>query len=196
GQIGQVLINLVVNARDAMPSGGRIEVETANCDIEDNRQMHPEARPGPCVRLTVRDHGIGMTPEVMQRIFEPFFTTKHAGAGTGLGLSMVYGIVRQSGGHIDVRSEPGKGAEFSVILPAADALATTRRSRAARAGTDALRGEETLLVVEDEESVRRLAVLSLREHGYRVVEAGNGAEALRVLAGHEGDIDLVVTDVV
>lgn len=196
GQIGQVLINLVVNARDAMPDGGRIEVETANCDVDDGPPMHPDARPGPCVRLTVRDYGVGMTPDVVPRIFEPFFTTKHAGAGTGLGLSMVYGIVRQSGGHIDVRSEPGHGAEFSIILPAAEAVTVTRRSRAERAGADALRGGETLLVVEDEESVRRLAVLSLREHGYRVVEAGNGAEALRVLAGHEGDIDLVVTDVV
>ncbi|HEX2168502.1 MAG TPA: PAS domain S-box protein, partial [Longimicrobiales bacterium] len=180
GQMGQVLINLVVNARDAMPHGGRIEVETANCDIEEGTQMHPDARPGPCVRLTVRDQGVGMTPEVLQRIFEPFYTTKNAGAGTGLGLSMVYGIVRQSGGHIEVHSEPGTGAEFSVILPAADPVAA-KSKRSARVGSDALKGEETLLVVEDEESVRRLAVLSLREHGYRVVEAGKGAEALRVI---------------
>ena len=194
-QIGQVLINLVVNARDAITHAGRIEIETANSDLEPGPGLHPEARPGKGVVLTVRDNGTGMSPDVMRRIFEPFFTTKHTGAGTGLGLSMVYGIVRQSGGHVEVRSEPGSGSEFRVVLPAAR-RAGAEASPPRTAGEDSLTGDETLLVVEDEESVRRLAVLSLREHGYRVIEAANGAEALRTLASYDGTIDLVVTDVV
>jgi CheY-like chemotaxis protein len=135
-----------------------------------------------------------MTPDIVKHNFEPFFTTKQTGAGTGLGLSMVYGIVRQSGGHVEVASEPGVGSEFRVILPAAKARPVALR--AARTAEEPVGGDETLLVVEDEESVRRLAVLSLREHGYNVIEASNGAEALRVLAGFDGPIDLVVTDVV
>ncbi|HEX6306801.1 MAG TPA: PAS domain S-box protein [Longimicrobiales bacterium] len=195
GQIGQVLINLVVNARDAMPDGGRIEIETANCDLEPGPDLHPEARPGPSVVLRVRDQGVGMTPDVLQRIFEPFFTTKQPGAGTGLGLAMVYGIVRQSGGHVEVTSEPHAGSEFRVFLPATEESAAAA-PRPRRLGDDSLAGSECLLVVEDDVSVRRLAVLALRAHGYRVIEASNGAEALRVLAGRENEIDLVVTDVV
>ncbi|HEX6135085.1 MAG TPA: PAS domain S-box protein [Longimicrobiales bacterium] len=195
GQIGQVLINLVVNARDAMPKGGRIEIETANSELAQSPDLHPEARPGPCVMLTVRDHGVGMTHDVMQRVFEPFFTTKQPGAGTGLGLAMVYGIVRQSGGHVEVTSEPGVGSEFRVILPAADEKSVPA-PRVRKLGDDSLTGSESLLVVEDDESVRRLAVLALRAHGYRVLEASNGAEALRVLAGRDNHVDLVITDVV
>jgi PAS domain S-box-containing protein len=194
-QIGQVLINLVVNARDAIAHGGRIEIETANCDLKADPELHPDARPGRSVMLTVRDNGTGMTPDIVKRIFEPFFTTKETGAGTGLGLSMVYGIVRQSGGHVEVRSEPGAGSEFRVVLPAAQHTAA-EVVPPRPAGDESLAGEETLLVVEDEESVRRLAVLALREHGYRVLEAANGAEALRTLGTFDDDIDLVVTDVV
>ncbi|MGH7446173.1 MAG: response regulator, partial [Longimicrobiales bacterium] len=130
--------------------------------------------------------------------FEPFFTTKPTGAGTGLGLSMVHGIVSQSGGRVEVSSEPGTGSEFRVIFPAAEpqAAGVGPKRRARRAAAETVGGNETLLVVEDEESVRRLAVLSLREHGYRVMEASNGAEALRVLGGYDGNVDLVVTDVV
>jgi hypothetical protein len=193
-QIGQVLINLVVNARDALAHGGRIEIETENCDLEAGPELHPDARPGRAVVLTVRDNGAGMTPDVVQRVFEPFFTTKKTGAGTGLGLSMVYGIVRQSGGHVEVRSEPGAGSEFRVFLPAASPSGP--EAVPVPAGDESLTGKETLLVVEDEDSVRRLAVLALREHGYRVIEAGNGAEALRTVARYDGPIDLVVTDVV
>jgi CheY-like chemotaxis protein len=195
-QISQVLINLVVNARDAITHAGRIEIETADCDLRPGPHLHPDARPGRSVMLTVRDNGAGMTPEVLNRVFEPFFTTKHTGAGTGLGLSMVYGIVRQSGGHVEVSSEPGVGSEFRVVLPAAERSFAEPAAAPARAADESLAGDETLLVVEDEESVRRLAVLALREHGYRVLEAGNGAEALRTLGTYEGDIDLVVTDVV
>jgi nitrogen-specific signal transduction histidine kinase/ActR/RegA family two-component response regulator len=194
-QIGQVLINLVVNARDAVSHGGRIEIETAEAPVPADPDAHSDARLGPGVVLTVRDNGTGMPPEIVNRIFEPFFTTKHSGAGTGLGLSMVYGIVRQSGGHIDVRSEPGAGSEFRVFLPAARKnLTAVPRPR--RDADESAAGDETLLVVEDDESVRRLAVLALREHGYRVLEACNGAEALRITGSHDGDIDLVVTDVV
>jgi two-component system, cell cycle sensor histidine kinase and response regulator CckA len=194
-QIGQVLINLVVNARDAITNSGRIEIETANCDVRRGSGMHADARPGRSVMLTVRDNGAGMPPEVMNRVFEPFFTTKQTGAGTGLGLAMVYGIVKQSGGHVEVRSEHGAGSEFRVILPAAEHTHLPAPPPPP-AADEPLTGDETLLVVEDEESVRRLAVLALREHGYRVIEAGNGAEALRTLGTYKGTIDLVVTDVV
>ncbi|HSJ32372.1 MAG TPA: PAS domain S-box protein [Longimicrobiales bacterium] len=194
-QIGQVLINLVVNARDAITNGGRIEIETANCDVGPGSEMHPDARPGRSVVLTVRDNGAGMKPDVMNRVFEPFFTTKQMGAGTGLGLAMVYGIVKQSGGQVEVTSEYGVGSEFRVILPAAE-HAHLPTPAPLPAAEEPLAGDETLLVVEDEESVRRLAVLALREHGYRVIEAGNGAEALRTLGTYNGTIDLVVTDVV
>src|SRR5690606_6045013 len=119
-QIGQVLINLVVNARDAITNGGRIEIETANCDVPTGSGTHSRARSGRSVMLTVRDNGAGMAPDVMSRVFEPFFTTKQIGAGTGLGLSMVYGIVKQSGGDVEVTSERGVGSEFRVILPAAE----------------------------------------------------------------------------
>ncbi|HSK17972.1 MAG TPA: PAS domain S-box protein [Longimicrobiales bacterium] len=193
-QIGQVLINLVVNARDAITSSGLIEIETSNCDVRQGSGIHAGARPGRSVMLTVRDNGAGMPPDVMNRVFEPFFTTKQTGAGTGLGLAMVYGIVKQSGGHVEVRSETGAGSEFRVILPAAEHAHVPAPPPP---DTDEpLTGDETLLVVEDEESVRRLAVLALREHGYRVIEAGNGAEALRMLGTYNGTIDLVVTDVV
>jgi hypothetical protein len=194
-QIGQVLINLVVNARDAVTHGGRIEIETEEGAVPAGPNAHPDARPGPGVVLIVRDNGVGMPPEIVNRIFEPFFTTKHSGAGTGLGLSMVYGIVHQSGGRIEVQSEPGAGTEFRVFLPAArQSLTPVLRPR--RDASQSAAGDETLLVVEDEESVRRLAVLALREHGYRVLEACNGAEALRITGSHDGHIDLVVTDVV
>jgi two-component system, cell cycle sensor histidine kinase and response regulator CckA len=194
-QIGQVLINLVVNARDALQHGGRIEIETANCDLKAGPDLHPDAQPGRSVMLSVRDNGAGMTPDVMKRIFEPFFTTKQTGAGTGLGLSMVYGIVRQSGGYVEVLSEPGAGSEFRVVLPAAQ-QAPSDVMPVRRPGDESIVGDETLLVVEDEQSVRNLAVLALREHGYTVLEAANGAEALRTLGSYNGNIDMVITDVV
>ncbi|HEX2165758.1 MAG TPA: response regulator, partial [Longimicrobiales bacterium] len=166
----------------------------ANIDVKPGPGMHPDARAGRSVLLRVRDSGCGMPPEIMNRIFEPFFTTKQTGAGTGLGLSMVYGMVRQSGGHVEVSSEPGVGSEFRVILPVADSTADVAPVRSV--ADESLTGDETLLVVEDEESVRRLAVLALREHGYRVMEAANGAEALRTLGSYDAEVDMVVTDVV
>ena len=173
--------NVIGNAIRYTPEGGHVVASSG--------------REGAFGVLIVRDNGIGMTSDVMRRAFEPFFTTKQVGAGTGLGLAMVYGIVRQSGGHMEVTSEPGVGSEFRLFLPAARRLVTPSVPQH-RNGEDTLAGNETLLVVEDEESVRRLAVLALREHGYRVLEASNGAEALRTLGSFDGGIDMVVTDVV
>ena len=191
GQIGQVLMNLCVNARDAMPHGGRLEIETDNLEVTSDVGA---VRRGSYVVLRVRDNGCGMQPDVARRIFEPFFTTKQPGEGTGLGLSVVYGILKQNGGSVDVRTAPDAGAEFHVILPASHDPAPLPHMRSDRAYVPS--GDETLLVVEDEESVRRLAVLSLRSHGYQVLEASNGSEALRVLAEHGSRVDMVVTDIV
>jgi two-component system cell cycle sensor histidine kinase/response regulator CckA len=191
GQIGQVLVNLSVNARDAMPHGGRLEIETSNLDVSTDGG---ELRRGSYVVLTVRDNGTGMSPDIAKRIFEPFFTTKNAGEGTGLGLSVVYGILKQSGGFVDVQTQPGAGTELRVILPASHEPAPIARPRAAPEYVPS--GDETLLVVEDEDSVRRLAVLALRSHGYTVLEASNGSEALRVLAEHGRKVHMVVTDIV
>ncbi len=183
GQIEQVLLNLAVNARDAMPRGGRLVIGTDNV-----------AGPtGPQVRLTIADTGEGMTPEVQARIFEPFFTTKEAGHGTGLGLAVVHGIIKQSDGTIAVRSAPGAGATFTIEFPAAP-----RQPRAEKAAVrPALpRGDETILLVEDDESVRAFSSHVLKQCGYAVLEAVDGTEALRAVAAANRPIDLLVTDVV
>jgi PAS domain S-box-containing protein len=189
----QVLMNLAVNARDAMPTGGKLTIETANVTAGDD---HPGAgddcKAGPHVLLTVADTGCGMSEEVMARLFEPFFTTKEVGKGTGLGLAMVFGIVRQSGGCIHAHSEPGRGATFRLYFPAVAEEPAAREQDADLAAG----GGETILLVEDEEAVRGLALLSLRMHGYRVLAAGDGKDALRVVGAHEGPLDLVVSDVV
>ena len=194
GQLEQVLMNLAVNARDAMPRGGRLSVEIAVVELrEPLEQGDITLRPGPCVTLSVRDTGCGMEPETLARIFEPFFTSKDFGQGTGLGLAIVYGIVQQSGGHIVAASEPGAGSSFTLYLPVAAARADTET---AAPGTKSNTGTETLLLVEDEKAVRRLAREMLAREGYTVFEAANGAEALTVFEGHRGGIDLVITDVV
>ncbi|HWA57974.1 MAG TPA: PAS domain S-box protein, partial [Gemmatimonadales bacterium] len=193
GQWTQVLMNLAVNARDAMPTGGRLVMETrAELVSEDASRGLPLKR-GEYVVLSISDTGSGMSPEVRARIFEPFFTTKGIGKGTGLGLAVVHGIVTQSGGHVEVQSEPGKGTRFTIYVPVAGGTA-----RVASAGSTAglLRGSETILLVEDEESIRRVAVQGLRNNGYRVLHAADGPEALRILGQHDGLLDLVVTDVV
>ncbi len=192
GQLGQVVLNLAVNARDAMPSGGRLAIETANVSLgADARGM--ELAPGPYVRLTLRDTGHGMSPEVRAHLFEPFFTTKPKGRGTGLGLPTVYGIVKQSGGHVQVESREGAGTAVHVYLPRCDEPATPARPAAEvpRRG-----GSETVLVVEDDRHVREVTVRTLREAGYRVMVAQGAAAALEASAQEPGPIDLLVTDVI
>jgi PAS domain S-box-containing protein len=194
GQIQQVLVNLTVNARDAMPGGGQLVIETANELIANEYEStRPEITAGRYVTLAVTDTGTGMSEEVLSHLFEPFFTTKPQGSGTGLGLATCHGIVKQSGGHIWIHSELGQGTTVTILLPQA-APTSARAARAADPQPPA-RGTETVLVVEDEESVRRLAVLGLRSNGYVVLEAANAAEALRVAAMEHG-IALVVSDVI
>ncbi len=194
GQIEQVIMNLVVNARDAMPTGGTLTLKTANVDLDvQYASRHADAVAGRYVMLAVVDDGAGMTSEVKEQIFEPFFTTKEKGAGTGLGLATVYGIIRQSGGHIQVQSAPDQGTTFQVFLPWVDAEKTARRSVADNTN---LQGSETILVVEDEEGVRKLAHRILESSGYHVITAANGGEALLECEAHGDDIQLVLTDVV
>ncbi|MGA2269170.1 MAG: PAS domain S-box protein [Bryobacteraceae bacterium] len=194
-QMNQVLVNLAINARDAMPDGGRIIVETLNADLDESYAAgHADVQAGHYVLLSVTDTGAGMTQEVMQHIFEPFFTTKGSGVGTGLGLSMVYGIVRQSGGWIWVYSEPGKGSTFKIYLPRADRAPEPSPAPVPRA--DTLRGTETVLVVEDQPEVRQLTLAVLRSQGYHLLEAANGNEALSLCAQNPGPIHLLITDVV
>jgi len=191
-QMEQVLMNLVVNSRDAMPQGGTLVVETTN-EVGSHTCGNPEAQPGPCVVLAVSDTGCGMDPSVLDRIFEPFFTTKAPGKGTGLGLATVYGIVRQSGGHIDVESEVGKGTTFRIYLP---------REASAPAATEAARrpvprgGSETVLVVEDDEAVRRLVHRILEPAGYQVLSAPNGPAAQALCEQRPGLVNLLLVDVV
>ena len=196
GQIEQILMNLVINAGDAMPQGGTLTVETMNFDLsEPYPHRDGVVKPGSYVMLTVSDTGIGMDRETMARIFEPFFTTKGEGRGTGLGLSTVYGIVKQSGGHIWVYSEPGHGTTFKACFPRLDGLPATDGVNGA-ASIEVPRGSETVLVVEDEDTVRAVLRRTLHRHGYSVLEARNGREALQILDQHPGSIHLVVTDVV
>jgi signal transduction histidine kinase len=194
GQLDQVLINLAVNARDAMPHGGRLTIETKNVAIgEADAERHPAFQAGDYVLLAVSDTGVGIDKDTLPLIFEPFFTTKEQGKGTGLGLSMVYGIVKQSGGWIWVYSEPGHGTTFKVYLPRANAPV---RPSEAPAEIDLPHGEETILVVEDEEQVRRLTSQILRRHGYIVLEAANGHAAIERCDQHDDPITLLITDVV
>jgi signal transduction histidine kinase len=198
GHIGQVLMNLVVNARDAMPNGGQLTIATRNVTLAENQlRHHPGAVPGEHVMLSVRDTGAGMTDEVKARIFEPFFTTKPAGCGTGLGLATCQTIIQQSRGHIDVVSELGQGASFKIYFPCVDQpLAVDSDTNFVKAGP-LPRGTETLLVVEDEASVRHLACGVLKKQGYEVLSAANGQDGLHVVRDHRGSpIRLVVTDVI
>lgn len=194
GQMHQVLLNLAVNARDAMPNGGLLSIETANIDLDESYALtNPDVRPGRYVVMNVSDTGVGMDLKTQARIFEPFFTTKDVDKGTGLGLSTVFGIIKQSGGHITVYSEPNEGTTFRVYLPAVTAEGAPSRDDGPR--PIVARGSETVLVVEDEDMVRRLACHALRAHGYTVLEARNGIEAL-VVFERRPDIHLVVSDVV
>jgi two-component system cell cycle sensor histidine kinase/response regulator CckA len=194
-QVEQVLMNLIVNARDAMPRGGVLTLKTDNCQLDQSfAAAHLGAAPGDFVRLTVQDTGIGMDKATQAQIFEPFFTTKEPGRGTGLGLSTVFGIVRQSGGFISVTSSPGCGASFEVYLPrVAGAPAEVPRQLAA---PQSVRGSETILLVEDEEQVRTFAAKCLRQLGYQVIEADGPAQALRSAEAHAAVIHLLLTDVI
>ncbi|HUI07787.1 MAG TPA: response regulator [Verrucomicrobiae bacterium] len=196
GQIEQVIINLAINARDAMPHGGKLTIETANVALDRASTLRlGDVAPGKYVRVAVSDTGTGMTPEVQARLFEPFFTTKAEGKGTGLGLAMCYGIVKQSGGHITVYSEPGHGTVFKIYLPRIEEAAAPE-AKQDQSG-DLPQGKETILLVEDEAGLRKLTKLVLQDLGYTILEAANGCEALRIAKERDGrGFDLVFTDVV
>jgi two-component system cell cycle sensor histidine kinase/response regulator CckA len=196
GQVVQVLLNLVVNARDAMPQGGRLTIRTSNRRLGAEDGNGFAVVPGEYVELEVADNGIGMSDDVRARLFDPFFTTKEVGKGTGLGLSTVYGIVKQSGGYIWVESEPGLGARFHICFPCVAAEIETGPPASVPPPQQIVRGDETILVVEDESAVRALVRTVLRSRGYRVLVAGSGREALETIARHDGTIDLLFTDVV
>jgi PAS domain S-box-containing protein len=193
GQFDQVLMNLAVNARDAMPQGGALTIRSTHAELTAERAAALETSPGAHALVTVNDNGLGMSPAVMERIFEPFFTTKGLGTGTGLGLAMVFGIVRQSGGGIYVESEPGVGTTFSIVLPV---VASGAARAVGETSTDVVRGAETILLVEDDAGVRDLAEANLRSFGYEVLTAADGRDALSIVQSHRATIDLVVTDVV
>jgi len=194
GQIEQVLINLAVNARDAMPSGGRLNFALANVHLDDSHSEPLGLTPGRYVRLEVSDTGCGMPPDVVSRIFEPFFTTKEEGRGTGLGLATVYGIVQQSGGSIRVESRPGHGTTFQIDLPCCEGEKAAARRAPAPIRSNS--GSETVLLVEDDDRVRTLVATMLRRCGYAVLDADGGERALEIARAHRGSIDLLLTDVV
>ncbi len=192
GQIEQVLLNLIANARDAMPDGGRLAIRTAKVELSEGNELR--LPPGSYVTLTVTDTGVGMSPEVLARLFEPFFTTKERGQGTGLGLSTVYGIVRQSGGEIQAESTPDAGSTFTIYLPQADAALDEPELPPAEHAVPS--GSEIVLLVEDEDNIREPATEILEAQGYTVLPARDGAEALEISRRHQGRIHLMITDVV
>ena len=194
GQIEQVLMNLALNARDAMPKGGKLTIETANVTVDEAFARRHLISPGPYAMLSVTDTGLGMDADIQAHIFEPFFTTKEPGKGTGLGLATVYGIVKQSGGNVFVYSEPGRGATCKIYLPRVDEPLTALE--AAKPIIEPVSGTETILLVEDEESVRELVSKVLQRNGYTILEARHGEEAVDLCTKFEGDIHLLVTDVV
>lgn len=193
-QIGQVILNLTANARDAMPKGGRLIFTTRTAELnQQTSTQHPDVSPGLYVLLSVRDTGSGISDDVLSHIFEPFFTTKEVEKGTGLGLSTVYGIVKQNGGCIDVSSKEREGTTFRVYLPVAEPLPTNPSGLAV---LPTARGQETILVVEDSDTVRTMITIVLQEHGYNVLETSNGSEAMAVAENHRGPIHLVIADLV
>jgi two-component system cell cycle sensor histidine kinase/response regulator CckA len=191
GQIEQLLMNLVVNARDAMPDGGTLAIDIQDVEMDEIAKSAGAPR-GPYVLLKVSDTGTGMDEAARQRIFEPFFTTKPPGKGTGLGLATVYGVVKQSGGHVAVDSTPGRGTTFKIYLPRLEEAAQTTSTMSAAAAT----GAETILVVEDEDDVRHMATRMLTSAGFTVLPARSADEALRLIALHEHQIHLMLTDMV
>ncbi len=197
GQMEQVIMNLALNARDAMPRGGQLMIETANVNLnEEFARQHVSMKPGAYVRMTVRDTGCGMDKETLNRIFEPFFTTKEKGKGTGLGLSTVYGIIKQSGGNIWAASELGQGSTFTIYLPK-DTSAMPKKYKPKPAQPPLpIRGSETILLVEDEAAVRSMLRQTLESNGYKVLEAPDGQEAINICQNYQGPIHLLLTDVI
>jgi len=195
GQMEQVLMNLVVNARDAMPQGGKITIETANVVLDETYcRSHADVKPGRYILLALSDNGCGMDERTKARIFEPFFTTKEPGKGTGLGLAMIHGFIKQSGGHVSVYSETGVGSTFKIYLPEVEAGHSLAKMPT---GIEKMAdGDETILLVEDEAGVRALTRHVLQTCGYTVLEAAYGVEAIRLAEKHAGSIDLLITDVV
>jgi signal transduction histidine kinase/ActR/RegA family two-component response regulator len=194
GQLEQLVINLAVNARDAMPRGGRLSITTENLEIPSGGDpAHSGIAPASYVTLSVSDTGVGMDAATRSKIFEPFFSTKESGKGTGLGLATVYGIIQQSGGEIRVESELGTGSTFTIYLPKVDEALPDSEPTLVH---ESLRGDETILLVEDSKTVRNLVLRYLEKHGYTVIDAESGIEALRIAAAHPGRIDLLITDVV
>ena len=197
GQMEQVVMNLAINARDAMPGGGKLTIETSNVDL-DREYAHKkgamELEPGPYVMLAISDKGIGMDKETQAQIFDPFFTTKAKGKGTGLGLSTVYGIIKQSGGYIWIYSEPGQGTTFKIYLPRVQGEEVPLKKE--DAPQELLQGSETVLIVEDDKAVRNFSKKVLKRSGYNILEAQDGEEALMLSKAHEGHIDLLLTDMV
>jgi CheY-like chemotaxis protein len=192
-QMRQVILDLALNARDAMPGGGRLTLASSHHEISaEQAGLHPGLQPGPCVRLAVADTGCGVDALARQHIFEPYFSTKPPSQGSGLGLPTVNSIVEQNGGSVWLESEPGKGTTVYLLLPAASGIEPCRSED----GTPAARGTETILLVEDAEVVRRALAAALAEYGYRVLEAADGPQALRLAKRHPGQIDLVLTDLV
>jgi two-component system cell cycle sensor histidine kinase/response regulator CckA len=194
GQVEQVLMNLAVNARDAMPQGGRLTMETSNVEIDGERALHLELSPGAYVLLKVIDNGHGMDPETLSHIFEPFFTTKPMGKGTGLGLATVYGIVKQSGGSIQVASQRDQGTEFRIYLPAAGHL--PQKAQVPSEREDIVGGRETILIAEDESDLRELTCIFLQSYGYKVLTAASAEEAIQLAATYAEPIHLLLTDVI
>jgi two-component system cell cycle sensor histidine kinase/response regulator CckA len=194
-QMEQVIMNLAVNARDAMPNGGKLVIETENAELDHSfTASHPLMKTGSYVKLMVTDNGTGMDAETQAHIFEPFFTTKEKSKGTGLGLATVYGIVKQSGGFIWVYSEVGKGTSFKIYLPRVDQV--VEQIGVTHPAAEVPMGTETVLLAEDEQDVREIAREFLESGGYRVIEAGNGAEAIQLVAQHNGEIQVLVSDMV
>ncbi len=197
GQMEQVVMNLVLNASDAMPGGGKLTIETANVDLDREYTREKgaiEMEPGPYVMLAISDKGVGMDQETLSQIFDPFFTTKAKGKGTGLGLSTVYGIVKQSGGYIWAYSESGQGTTFKIYLPRVQGEEVSLQKE--DIPQELLQGTETVLIVEDDKAVRNFSKKVLKRSGYKVLEAGDGEEALKVSRAHEDHIHLLLTDVV
>ena len=196
-QIEQVIMNLAVNARDAMPSGGNLDIQTTNMEIDHAfTRDHPGSKAGSYVMLSIADSGTGMSPETIAHIFEPFFTTKKVGEGTGLGLATVYGVVKQSNGYIWVDSEPGKGSTFQIYLPRYLDAEQDPIAKLKSEAREKPQGSEMILLVEDADPLRKLAQTFLESNGFRVLSASSGEAALEIAAGHSGSFDLLLTDVV